>query len=293
VLSELEPRIRQLLDRHLAMATEWFPHQFVPYGAAGSEIAEQWEPRHSAFPPAVRAALQLNLLTEDNLPYYHLALATVGTPDSAWGEWSRRWTAEEGRHAIVLRDFLTVTRAIDPVVLERERMAQVSRGYYPTASGSPCDGLVYVTLQELATRIAHRNTGIACGDATAERLMTRIALDESLHFAFYRDVACGALEIDPSAMVLAMRREVLGFSMPGFALPGFRRAAARIAAAHIYDLRIHHDQVLSPVILGHFRLQSLTGLTDAAEHARDEVLGFLAAIDLRAGAHAAAAEHAA
>jgi acyl-[acyl-carrier-protein] desaturase len=29
-----------------------------------------------------------------------------------------RWTAEEGRHAIVLRDYLTVTRNVDPVALE-------------------------------------------------------------------------------------------------------------------------------------------------------------------------------
>jgi acyl-[acyl-carrier-protein] desaturase len=29
---------------------------------------------------------------------------------AAWGEWDRRWTAEEGRHSIVIRDYLTVTR---------------------------------------------------------------------------------------------------------------------------------------------------------------------------------------
>ena len=33
------------------------------------------------------------------------------------------------------------------------------RGYYPAANLTPLDGLAYVTLQELATRISHRNTG--------------------------------------------------------------------------------------------------------------------------------------
>jgi len=49
------------------------------------------------------------------------------------------------------------------VQLERGRMDQVSRGYYPDGNGGvraldPLDGVVYTTLQELATRIAHRNT---------------------------------------------------------------------------------------------------------------------------------------
>ena len=70
----------------------------------------------------------------------------------------RRWTAEEGRHSIVLRDYLTVTRAIDPVALERARMAQVERGEVPQPDSTP-DTMVYVALQELATRIAHHNTG--------------------------------------------------------------------------------------------------------------------------------------
>src|SRR6185369_15015089 len=102
-------------------------------------------------------ALQLNLLTEDNLPYYHLALAMAGQQDSAWGQWTRQWTAEEGRHAIVIRDYLTVTRSIDPVALERGRMQQVKAGETPQFD-TPTAGLVYTTLQELATRIAHRNT---------------------------------------------------------------------------------------------------------------------------------------
>src|SRR6185436_8683800 len=73
----------------------------------------------------VRSALFVNLLTEDNLPYYFRDIETMFGRDGAFGEWNRRWTAEEGRHAIVMRDYLTVTRAIDPWELERARMAQV------------------------------------------------------------------------------------------------------------------------------------------------------------------------
>jgi acyl-[acyl-carrier-protein] desaturase len=154
-------------------------------------------------------------------------------------------------------------------------MEHVTRGYYPRGIDGPFDALVYVTLQELATRIAHRNTGAVTRDPVAERLLTRIAVDENLHYRFYRDVAAAAIDLDVSAMVLAMQRQVLGFAMPGFELRSFRERAITIAAAGIYDLRIHRDQVLLPVLVKHWRLRELRGLSDAAERARDAVLSFL------------------
>lgn len=38
----------------------------------------------------------------------------------------------------------------------------------------------YVTQQELATRLSHRNTGAACNEPIAERMLQRIAADEKL-----------------------------------------------------------------------------------------------------------------
>jgi acyl-[acyl-carrier-protein] desaturase len=63
----------------------------------------------------------------------------------------------------VLRDYLTVTRMIDPVELERARMHQVSTVARCPPPTTRTDGIVYVTLQELATRIAHHNTGKLIG----------------------------------------------------------------------------------------------------------------------------------
>lgn len=274
-LADLEPAVARLLDRHLETAKEWLPHDYVPWDVGRSFADAPWQPSDSSLDPIARTALELNLLTEDNLPYYHLAIWSLFGGQGAWGEWARRWTAEEARHSMAIRDYLLVTRAVDPVALERERMEHMSRGYYPRRIACPLDGLVYVTLQELATRIAHRNTGAITGDPAAERLLVRIAMDENLHYAFYRDVAAEALALDPSAMVLAMKRQVLGFAMPGFELRGFRERAITIAAAGIYDLRIHHEQVLCPVLLKHWRLCELRGLSDEAERARDELLAFL------------------
>jgi acyl-[acyl-carrier-protein] desaturase len=75
--------------------------------------------------------LRGHLLTEDNLPSYHHQLLASFDRDRAWRTWSHRWTAEEGRHAVVLRDYLLVTRNIDPVALERGRMATMQQGWMP------------------------------------------------------------------------------------------------------------------------------------------------------------------
>ncbi|HEY1737125.1 MAG TPA: acyl-ACP desaturase, partial [Acidimicrobiia bacterium] len=126
LLADLDGTIEQLLRRHLDTTREWFPHEYVPWDRAGDvDFSAEWQPADSAMSEPARVSLYVNLLTEDNLPYYMFELAALGR-DGAWGEWTRRWTAEEGRHAIVMRDYLTVTRAIDPVALERGRMQQVS-----------------------------------------------------------------------------------------------------------------------------------------------------------------------
>ena len=40
-----------------------------------------------------------------------------------------RWTAEEGRHAFCIRDYLLVTRGVDPEELERARMQTMETGF--------------------------------------------------------------------------------------------------------------------------------------------------------------------
>ena len=113
-----------------------------------------------------------------------------------------------------------------------------------------------MTFQELATRIAHRNTGRYSDDPVADKIMVRIATDENLHMVFYRDVLSAAIKLDPSAAVRAIVDEVLRFQMPGAGIPGFVRKAAQIAKAGIYDLRVHRDEVLLP-ILRHWRIFEL------------------------------------
>ncbi len=276
LLKEIEPVAGDLLNRHLGVAKEWFPHEMVPYSRGKDFVAgSQWDKNDADFgsasnemSEAVRASLYVNLLTEDNLPYYFRDIDQLFGNDGAYGEWGRNWTAEEGRHSIVIRDYLTVTRAIDPVALERARMQQVRSGQVP----APLDiyeALAYLSMQELATRIAHRNTGKMMNDEVGEAIMLRVGNDENLHYLFYRDLATAAIAVDPSNMVIGIERAVRTFAMPGTGITDFEKLSREIARVGIYDLLIHHDQILQPVVMRHWKLEQLTGLSDEAEKARE------------------------
>jgi acyl-[acyl-carrier-protein] desaturase len=115
----------------------------------------------------------------------------------------------------------------------------------------------------------------------ADKIMIRIAADENLHMVFYRDILSAAIALQPSAAVRAIVDEVLAFQMPGAGIPGFLRKAAAIAKAGIYDLRVHRDEVLLPVI-NHWRIFELTGLDGAAEAARRRLAEHLETLDAAA-----------
>jgi acyl-[acyl-carrier-protein] desaturase len=281
VLHELEPIAEQLLERHLGVTEEWFPHDYVPYSQGRDFDTEPWTPDQPRLDGVARTAFLVNLLTEDNLPSYHReAYEMFGRRDSAWAEWVHRWTAEEGRHSIVLRDYLVVTRNIDPVELERGRMQVMTTGYERDERDA-LHGMAYVSFQELATRISHRNTGRFSEDPVADRIMARIAADENLHMVFYRDLVDAAFEIAPSATMHAVADEIVGFEMPGAVMSGFTRMAAQIADAGIYDLRSHHDDVVQP-LLRKWRIWDRGGLDDAAERRRDQLATELEALDATA-----------
>ncbi|MEP7178818.1 MAG: acyl-ACP desaturase [Pseudonocardiales bacterium] len=283
LLHELEPVVAENLERHLSVAKEWHPHDYVPW-SRGRDFAflggEDWTPEDSPLDPVARIAMVVNLMTEDNLPSYHREIATRFGRDGAWGEWVGRWTAEEGRHAIAIRDYLVTTRGADPVEVERLRMQHMSAGY-DSGDKSMLQALAYVSFQELATRVSHRNTGAATGCPIAEQLLARVATDENLHMVFYRNLGAAALDRDPDSMLCAIRDEVVGFQMPGAGMPDFTRNSVAIAKAGIYDLRLHHDEVIMPV-LRYWKVFTREDLGPAGEQARDELAEFLVGLDAQA-----------
>lgn len=281
----LEEVVETELNRHLKAAKDWMPHEYVPWSEGrnfdGPLGGEPWSVEQSKVTDVGRTALVVNLLTEDNLPSYHHEIATIFGREGAWGNWVHRWTAEEGRHGIVLRDYLLTTRAVDPVQLENFRMAHMSEGFESDNQHSMLHSVAYVAFQELATRISHRNTGRESGDPVCDRLLARIATDENLHMVFYRNLLRAAFEIAPDQTMRAVRDVVVDFRMPGHGIPGFERAAARMAIGGIYNLRIHLDDVLQPV-LRYLGVMDIGGLGPEGLKAQEELGTFLGGLDSEA-----------
>ncbi|MFI5502238.1 acyl-ACP desaturase [Nocardia asteroides] len=292
LLIELEPVAASNVDRHLSMAKDWHPHDYVPWDQGRNFAAMggiDWAPEQSALSELAKASMITNLLTEDNLPSYHREIAENFSKDGAWGTWVGRWTAEENRHGIAIRDYLVLTRGVDPVALEQARMIHMTNGYSAMAvvdaKAAEVDirarsvagllySVAYVTFQELATRVSHRNTGRVCDDPIADRMLARIATDENLHMIFYRNLCAAALDLAPDQTIEAVNTIVQGFQMPGAGMPGWRRNGVLMAKHGIYDLRQHLDEVLLPV-LRKWNIFERTDFGPEGERAREDLDAFL------------------
>src|SRR5690606_25300391 len=226
-------------------------HDYVPWDEGRNFAAMggvDWEPEQSKLDEVAKAAMITNLLTEDNLPSYHREIAESFSRDGAWGTWVGRWTAEENRHGIVMRDYQVGTRGVKPVALENARMEHMTNGFASPNSTGMLHSVAYVTFQELATRVSHRNTGRACDDSIADKMLQRIAADENLHMIFYRNICDAAIDIAPAQTLAAIVEVLENFQMPGAGMPNFRRNGVLMAKHGIYDLRQHLDDVVMPVL---------------------------------------------
>ena len=278
LIRDLEPVVAVELDRHIATTKDWYPHEYVPWSEgrdfAGPLNGDAWEAKDSKLTTVAQDSLVLNLMTEDNLPSYHTEIALSMGRDGAWNTWINRWTAEEARHSIVLRDYLMATRGVDPNELEDLRMAHMQVGYETPYDNDMLHTVAYVSFQELATRISHRNTGRISNDAVCEGMLARVALDENLHMLFYRNLLGAAIELEPNAAMVAIKDVVTNFQMPGAGMPGWGRKSVQIALAGIYDLDLHLNDVVQPVLRA-WNLFEVTGLNADGETARNELAAWL------------------
>jgi len=286
LVEELAGPAASLFNRHLSVSKEWYPFEDVPWDNAADFEEERWNAGQYPLSQGVQSAIIVNVLTEDNLPYYTHTLMSPIKPGHPLREWSRRWTAEEWRHSAAIRDWILATRAIDPYRLEDDRMVQMSRGQVPQ-SNSVAEMIAYVSFQELATQVAHRNTGQALDKTMrGKKIMSKVAGDEGLHHAFYRDLVLAALEIDPSTMVMAIQSELRNFKMPGTGIPGFTEHEEAIALAGIFGAQQFVEAVVKPT-LSCWRIFDLEGLSAEASRARDKMAKNLAGLTRLAAAQQA------
>ncbi|MFP3913594.1 MAG: acyl-ACP desaturase [Actinomycetota bacterium] len=276
LVEALEPTVAELLEQHRQRRRPWYFHDFIPWEEGRSFAKEPWEESQATINPRARTSLVLNLLTEDNLPYYHQILERHLPQGSVWREWNGLWTAEEAQHSIAIRSYLLTSRNCDPVELEDDRMATMQAGYQPDFTHL-AELFAYTSAQELATRVSHRNTGKITEDETAFELMRNIASDENHHFMFYRGVMQRMLELHPAIALEGILRTMRNFQMPGVGIPGFLRRSIEIARAGVYNLRVHHDHVLMP-LLRQWNIAELEGLDSRASELQEKLLALPAEV---------------
>ena len=85
-----------------------------------------------------------------------------------------------------------------------------------------------------------------------------------------------AIEADPNAMMIAMDTQVRHFKMPGTGIPNFDHHAALIAKAGIYDLQVHHEQIVVPVVIRQWDAANITGLSGEGARAQERLMKRLA-----------------
>lgn len=247
LLEAVDPTVERLLAEHRERRNHWYYHEYIPWERGRNFKETPWDPSQCTISEAARTSLVLNLLTEDNLPYYHSAIESYVPAGSALAEWNHLWTAEEGQHAIALRSYLMTSRNCDPFELEDERLAVMTTGYAPDWT-NPSELFAYTAAQELATRVSHRNAGKITDDPAAFELMRLIASDENHHFIFYKGVMSEMLKQAPSVALKGIYRTFANFEMPGAVIPNFMRRSFEIAKAGVYNLRVHRDKVIVPLI---------------------------------------------
>lgn len=276
LVTEIAPDVERLYNRHLEAPRLWFPHEQIDWGQGEKFSERPWSETDYPLAAGVRSSIYVNLLTEDNLPYYTSTLLAHAPKGHPILDWNHQWTMEENRHSMVMRDWVHISRCIDPTMLEEGRRVQMGKGEVPQPE-TIADLITYVSFQEKATQVAHRNTGahLPKDDKVGRNVLALIAGDETKHYLFYRDLAHAAFAIDPSTMMIAAARQVTAFSMPGTGIPSFTRHAVRIAREGIYGLGQFLKDVLEPV-LALWDVDHLTGLSAEAEKARTELDAFVA-----------------
>ena len=130
LLDTVTPTVQQLMDEHKERREHWYFHDYVPWEQGRNYRNEPWEESQANLSPEVRTSLVLNLLTEDNLPYYHAEIEKHLPDNEIFRTWNGLWTAEEGQHAIAIRSYLLTSRNCDPKELEDDRYVTMERGYH-------------------------------------------------------------------------------------------------------------------------------------------------------------------
>jgi acyl-[acyl-carrier-protein] desaturase len=275
VLQDLEDIVRELMEIHERKRELWFPSDLL--GPTADECPDthiaKLRQEAAGIPDHARAALALNLLTEEGLPHFHRLLAVYLGDDSFWRSWNNLWTAEEDRHGQVLHDYARDTQLLQQRKLEEMQFEYLRAGFHPQWDRDPYRVFAYTTVQERATQFSHSETGkiVAEYEPRLASILSQVAKEEARHYTFYRTVFGEILKRDPDQALHSASFILPAIDMPGVTMPGFKELADVIRRAGIYGprdyLRIVQEQIR------YWKIESLEGLNELGRKAQEKIMG--------------------
>lgn len=273
---QVEPILKELFEQHRKRAAniDWSYHEYIPWELGQSFKEVPWSIEQRKLPTPIYTAVETSLLTEVNLPffYHHLAVTFKGSLE-VLQQFVHTWVSEEDQHSSLLETYLIITRNADPHELHRLRKIVVEGGFSPDFH-TAFETMVYTTIQELATMVFYNNVAKAAGpyDKNLADLLRRIAKDETLHFAFYRDAVTAFLGFDHN-FVFFIHKAMTSFAMPGVEMPKFKERMDIIAKEANYGPVSYFNQVFE-YLVEFWAIDKLQPSRPEAEKAKQDLLDY-------------------
>jgi acyl-[acyl-carrier-protein] desaturase len=237
LMAELEPVVRENYHRHFDTVEPWYAHDFVPFDRGENFQflgGTDWDPSQVTLPEQITDALEILLITKDNVSGVHREFVEHFILENWWGMWIGRWTAEEHLHAIVLREYLVVTRNVDPVANENVRVEHVMKGYRADQF-SKIETLVSLALREREYSVFCRRLAARIDDSTLRGLMETIATDEDRHLKFFENLVHECARLEPAETIAAIAARAAEAQVVGADIDAFKDKIANVARAGIFD----------------------------------------------------------
>ena len=290
VLLYLEDFVEGISEKYLKpIETNWQPADLLPDTACLDTFAEKLKDlQQSAKELSYDFWVVLigDTVTEEALPTYESWLAglngiNIGAP-GGWGEWSRKWTAEENRHGDVLNRYLYLSGRVDMRAVETSVQYLIGDGFDIQTDDDPYRTFVYTSFQELATNVSHRRVASLAkknDNHTLAKICGLIASDEARHAKAYKSFVDKIFEVDANEMMLAfadmMKKRIvmpahnlreIG-SKAGEAFDSFSDAAQRLGVYTSSD----YIEIFESLIKD-WNIANITELDDMGEQARDYIM---------------------
>lgn len=258
---ELFPVVVENFDRHLDTEELWFAHDYVPF-EQGENFAflggRDWDSSQVTLPRVITDACEILLITKDNLAGHHRELVEHFYLEEEWGRWLNRWTAEEHLHAIALREYLVVTREVDPTANEQVRVEHVMKGYRADHY-SQVETLVYMAFYERVHAVFCRNLAAQIEEPVLAGLISRIAKDEERHELFFSNLVAHCLTYTHDETVAAIAARAAELDVVGGDIDAYEDKLQNVADAGIFDAaqlrRVIADRISAWGLADHPQLQ--------------------------------------